>query len=95
MKSYLCFPVVHFHYQGQQRQKCINTDNLPHLDDNDDWWDYWFSIGKYTYQLRGDFEDKMRLFRNLKIYVYPVNSTLTDQERIDEISKVTISFERQ
>lgn len=71
----------------------IKSDNLSHLDDQDDWWDYWFTIGKYTFQLCGDYKNHQRLFRNLKIYVYPASSCLSDEERIEEISDVTISFE--
>lgn len=93
MKGYLCFPVVHFHYKGRKWQYSIQSERLSHLDENDDWWDYWFSIGKYAYQLCGDYKDGNRLFQNMKIYVYPANSSLEDGDRIDEIDKVTISFQ--
>ena len=89
----LCFPVVKFCYKDIRRKYTIKAGNLPHLDDTDDWWDYWFTIGKRTYQLCGDYEKGKRLFRNLRIYVYPKNSTLDDSERIDEITDVRIVLE--
>ena len=92
MKGYLCFPVIHFHFKTR-KQHVIQEENVPHLDLNDDWWDYWFTMGKYSYQLCGDYENGNRLFRNLKIYVYPSNSSLNDDDRIKEIKNVTISFD--
>ena len=93
MKGYLCYSVVHFHFKSRKRQYVMRDNHLPHLDSMDDWWDYWFTTGKYTYQLCGDYENGKRLFRNLKIYVYPANSSLDDSERIAEINDVTISFQ--
>lgn len=94
MKGYLCFPVVHFVHEGKKRKHELRSANLSHLDDMDDWWDYWFSIGKYTYQLCGDYENRKRLFRNLVIYVYRKSDDYTDEDRIEELKEnVTISFE--
>lgn len=94
MRGYLCFPVVHFKYKGKKKKQELLSNNLPHIDDIDDWWDYWFKIGKYTYQLCGDCEKKKRLFRNLVIYVYPAKDDYTDDDRIGEIREgITISFE--
>ncbi len=94
MKGYLCYPVVHFKHKDKKKKQELLSSNLPHLDDTDDWWDYWFKIGKYIYQLCGDYEKKQRLFRNLIIYVYPNKSGITDDDRIEEIKEgITISFE--
>ena len=93
MKGYLCVPVVHFHFKSRKRQYVLPAQFPSHLDSMDNWWDYWFTIGKYTYQLCGDYEKGKLLFRNLKIYAYPSNSSLDDSERIAEINKVTISFQ--
>ena len=93
MKEYLCFPVVQFTLNGKKREFSIKQDNLPHLErEVDDWWDYWFTIGRQTFQLCGDYERGKRLFRNLRIYVYPAKSSLDDSERIAEITDVKIEF---
>ena len=48
-KQYLSFPVVRFRYGKRTKRHIIHADRLPHLDDNDDWWDYWFTIGTRTF----------------------------------------------
>lgn len=91
-KNCLCFPTITFKYKGKNRKHIIHAGNFPHLDDGDDWWDYWFTIGKYTYQLCGAYSCGKRLLDNLVIYVYNAKNHIDDSMRIDEIHEVTIDY---
>ena len=93
-KQYLTFPVVKFRYGKKTKRHIIHADRLPHLDDNDDWWDYWFTIGTRTFQLCGDYARGRRLFRNLVVYVYDARKDIDDSMRIDEIREVSVIYEK-
>ena len=85
------FPVAIFSHKGRKIIKSIVPEELPTHDNDIGWWDYWFTIGAYTYQLCGDYKHPHRMINNLVVYVHH-EGHYYDEERIETIEDVKIEF---
>ena len=87
----LKFPVLKFKHQGKNIIRYLKHTDLTFQDENDDWWDIWFSKGNYVYQVCGKYVHPYRFLEDLVVYVYK-HGELCDENRIETIKDVSITY---